>query len=176
MAAGGTIARIGAIAIPALIGLGVIGAIAWVRGTADDIEARLASQRETLARMEAATAQSRRALAAMPADARASLADDFLAGAQDSIVVAGLQNRLRDLAIANAVDLDSANTLPARSAGASTYLGLRLMLRGQLRDIQSVLHAIEAGTPLLFIERVALRVDSWSGRGSERRSSSPASS
>ncbi len=42
-----------------------------------------------------------------------------------------------------------------------TYLGLHLIVRGEIKDIQQVLHVIETGRPLLFVSRASLRLDSW---------------
>ncbi len=137
------------------------GAWTFARAGIADLEASLAGRLEQTARLRSAAEQSRQILAATPNGQEATLAGDFLSGSQDSIIVAELQQRLRALAIANNVEFNSANALPVRDGGNISYLGLRVQVRGQLRDIQSVLHAAEAGSPLLFVERLAMRVDTW---------------
>lgn len=147
--------------------LGVIAGGWFARVSIAEAEASLTNRRATIARLQAAAEESRAVLAAPQADRTAALAGDFLAGAQDPIIVAELQNRVRTLALASQVEFNSANALPPRTAEGIGYLGLRVQLRGQLRDIQAVLHAIETGTPLLFVERAALRVDSWPMKSSD---------
>lgn len=129
-------------------------------GMIGDLQARIATQRETLARLNREIL-IRQAGIGSP-DGRASpFTADFLAGGSESLVVAGLQNRLRELAIAHNVDLNSANNLPLRTESGVTYLGLHLIIRGEIKDIQQVLHVIETGRPLLFVSRAGLRLDSW---------------
>jgi Type II secretion system (T2SS), protein M subtype b len=141
-------------------GLAIAG-IAFARSTVVELEQELRSRLETRAQLRAVVEQSREALAAAPSENATALLDDFLSGTQDPIVVAELQNRLRALAISHNVELNSANALASRDNGNISYLALRIILRGQLRDIQSVLHAIETGSPLLFVDRIAMRVDNW---------------
>lgn len=132
-----------------------------VQGMMRDADDTLQTRRETLARLQAAVDQGRRILDAPGSDSVSAFSADFLSGAQDSVVVAELQNRLRATAINNRVELNSANTLPARAVGTLSYLGLRIIMRGQVADIQQVLHSIETSAPLLFVERVTMRVDNW---------------
>jgi hypothetical protein len=129
-------------------------------GMIGDLQARIVSQRETLARLNSEIAVRQAGIGS--SDGRVSpFTADFFTGGSESLVVAGLQNRLRDLAIARNVDLNSANNLPSRTEGGVTYLGLHLILRGEIKDIQQVLHVIETGRPLLFVSRASLRLDSW---------------
>jgi hypothetical protein len=120
----------------------------------------LNSNRETLARLSRTIAIGQSAISASNQSASPFTAD-FLSGANESLVVAGLQSRLRDLAIQNMVDLNSSNNLPSRSEGGVTYLGLHIVLRGEIKDVQRVLHVIETGKPLLFVSRAIMRMDSW---------------
>ena len=140
-----------------------IAAAVWfpVRAMIAERESLLKTETETLARLRSVIAQSRRVTDPGGAATDQALTADFLSGGQDAVIVAELQSRLRRLAMANSVELNSANTLPSRTIDQLTYLGLRASLRGQLPDIQRILHAIETGAPLLFIERLALRVDTW---------------
>lgn len=84
---------------------------------------------------------------------------DFLPGSEDALMMADLQTRLRTLVVARSSELSSAQVLPPRSIDGLTYLGVRIQLRGQLRDVQAILHTIETATPFLFIERVQLRLE-----------------
>jgi hypothetical protein len=39
------------------------------------------------------------------------------------------------------------------------YLGLRLAIRGEIKSLHQVLHAVETASPLLFVDRLAMRLD-----------------
>jgi hypothetical protein len=88
---------------------------------------------------------------------------DFLSGAEDPIIVAELQTRLSSLIAARAGELNSAQSLQAKAKDGLDYLGLRLQFRAEMKSVQEILHAIETSTPLLFIERAALRLDDRGG-------------
>jgi hypothetical protein len=126
-----------------------------------DRSSELERQLERTARLQGIAELGRQAIDGARTEDSSKLIADFLTGNQDSIIVAELQSRLRALALASNVELNSANALPARTLDGLTYLGLRAVLRGQLEDIQRVLHSTEAGTPLLFVQRANLRVDTW---------------
>lgn len=82
---------------------------------------------------------------------------NFLAGADDTLVIAELQTKLRSLAVSHKAQLNSARTLPAKTVNGLTYIGLKLELRGDLKDIQQIIHGIETTEPFLFIEKLSLR-------------------
>jgi hypothetical protein len=145
-----------------IIAVLLLGAASYLPALAviRDLEARLTSSREMLARLNSEIAVGRSGIS--ESDHSVSpFAADFLPGGNESLVVANLQSRLRDLAIQNNVDLNSANNLPSRTEGSVNYLGLHIVVRGEIKDIQRVLHVIETGRPLLFVSRAAMRMDSW---------------
>ena len=73
--------------------------------------------------------------------------------------MADLQTRLRSLITARNAELSSARALQPKSRDGLEYLGLALQIRAEMKNIQEVLHAIETGVPLLFVERADLRLD-----------------
>ena len=95
---------------------------------------------------------------------------DFLTGPEDSIIVANLQTQLSSLITARNAELNSARALPPKSRDGLEYLGVGLQIRAEMRSIQEVLHAIETGTPLLFVERAALRLDERGAAAGRARS------
>ena len=153
-----------ALLLPAAL---VTGVYLSVTGLLADADRTLSSRIETLARLRNNIDAGQRALNSPVTDPLVEFAGDFLSGSQESIVVAELQNRLRGLAIGNKVELNSAHALPSRSIGAVSYLGLRMVLRGRVPDIQRVLHTIETGVPLLFVERIGMRIDTWPMKSTE---------
>jgi Type II secretion system (T2SS), protein M subtype b len=87
---------------------------------------------------------------------------DFLAGAQDPLIVADLQARLRTMVMSKNAELSSARVLPARTIGQQNYLGLRIQIQGAMGSVQEIIHYVEYGSPILFIDRAVLRADSQS--------------
>jgi hypothetical protein len=138
-----------------------MGGLLFAATFVQDLDSEISGRRTAISRLKRAATANYAALQHDDAADLTSLKSDFLPGAQDAIITAELQNRLRALALSNAVELNSANALPARNVGANSYLGLRLFLRGRVADIQTVLHSIETSSPLLFVERASLRVDPW---------------
>lgn len=86
-------------------------------------------------------------------------AGDFLAGAEDALIMANLQTRLRALVVSRNCEFSSARTLSPKSVDGLTYLGVKIQLKGDLRDVQHIVHGIETAAPFLFIERAHLRLD-----------------
>jgi len=93
---------------------------------------------------------------------------DFLAGVEDAIIVADLQTRLSALTTARRAEVTSARALQPKSAEGLTYLGLRLTIQGEMQSLQQVLYEFESTTPLLFVERAALRLDNRAGGRRDR--------
>jgi len=90
---------------------------------------------------------------------RDSLRRHFLRSGEDNLVLADLQTRLRSLATDKHSELLSARTLPSRSDNDLDHVGLALQVRGELKNIQEILHAIEFGSPYLSIRKATLRLD-----------------
>ena len=158
-----------ATAVAALF-VGVLGTCAMLTaayGMLADRQAQLESLTENLARLKAITELGQQASTASRSEDAAALARDFLVGSQDSIITADLQNRIRALTAANGVEFNSSSTQPPRTIDGITYLGLRVLVRGQVRDLQRVLHTVESESPLLFVSRINMRVDAWPMRSND---------
>jgi general secretion pathway protein M len=87
----------------------------------------------------------------------------FLAGTEDNLILADLQTKIRSIVLAKSAELLSARSLPQRDLEQQAYLGLRLQFRGEMKNIQEILHAIEFGSPFLEVSRLAMRVDERRG-------------
>jgi hypothetical protein len=144
--------------------LGLLAFLLWI-GAVDPIKSRhyesdqaIADGIRLLAGFKSAIAQGRQG----PETGASGLEryrGDFLAGPEDAIILADLQTQLRSRITARNAELTSARTLPPKSRDGLEYLGLGLQIRAEMKNIQAVLHAIETGTPLLFVERADLRLD-----------------
>ena len=145
--------------------LGLFAAILWI-GAVDPIRSRyndndraITAGVRSLAGFTSVVVQGRQTGVEITATDLERYRGDFLAGPEDSIIVANLQTQLSSLITARNAELSSARALPPKSRDGLEYLGLGLQIRAELKSIQQVLHAIETGTPLLFVERATLRLD-----------------
>jgi general secretion pathway protein M len=93
---------------------------------------------------------------------------DFLTGVEDPIIVADLQTRLGALTSARNIEVTSARALPPKHRDGLMYLGLRLSIRGEMNSLHQVLHAVETTSPLLFVDRLAMRLDDRGAGGRDR--------
>jgi general secretion pathway protein M len=151
--------------LAALVGLVWLGAINPIRLRYHENGEALASRAQLLARLRSTIVESRRVSASDDASQLERYRSDFLAGAEDAIIVADLQTRLGSLTTARQAEVTSARALQPKSGEGLVYLGLRLTIRGEMQSLQQVLYAFETITPLLFVERAALRLDDRAAGG-----------
>lgn len=138
-----------------------VAAFAAGRSYLADLDSQIEAQVESATRLQQAAAAARASLAALDAQGSQISSSYFLAGTDVPLIAADLQNRLRALAQANNIEMNSAYVLPVKTSGANQYIGVRVLLRGEIADVQRVLHVVETGAPLLFVERATLRIDTW---------------
>jgi general secretion pathway protein M len=120
-------------------------------------DAQIASQRALLARFAAIAAQQSRVQAAVQQADTQVEHGEFLVGTNEGVIVADLQTRLKAIAEAAGARLRSAQSLPPKTRDDVRYVGARLDVYGPLAAIQRTLHAVEAGTPYLFVDAAAIR-------------------
>ena len=156
--------------------LGLFAAILWI-GAVDPIRSRyndndraITDGVRSLAGFTSVVVQGRQTGVEITATDLERYRGDFLTGPEDSIIVANLQTQLSSLITARNAELNSARALPPKSRDGLEYLGVGLQIRAGMRSIQEVLHAIETGTPLLFVERAALRLDERGAAAGRARS------
>jgi general secretion pathway protein M len=93
----------------------------------------------------------------------------FLAGGNDAVVAAQLQNRIRGLVEQARGELKSTQVLPGEDEGAVRRIAVRGQLTGTLGAVQRVLYALESGSPLLFVDNLSIHADlaeeSYRGQG-----------
>src|SRR5215471_12670987 len=149
----------------ALGALGLLAAVLWIEAIDpikrqyDDNDQAITDRIRLLAGFTSVIARGHQAGPGISAIDFERHRGEFLAGPEDAIIVADLQTRLSALITAHNAELSSARALPAKSRDGLEYLGLGLQIRAEMKNIQEVLHAIETGTPLLFVERADLRLD-----------------
>jgi len=121
-------------------------------------DAKIVSSRTLLARFAAVAGQQRRVeAAAREADAQVENGE-FLVGTNEGVIVADLQTRLKAMAEAGGARLRSVQSLPPKTRDEVRYVGARLDISGPLAAVQRTLHAVEGGTPYLFVDAAVVRV------------------
>jgi hypothetical protein len=155
--------------------LGLLAAAVWAGAVDpiiqryDDNDQALTEGIRSLAGFKSIIVQSRQTGAQTSTSDLDRYREDFLDGPEDAIVVADLQTRLSSLISARNAELSSARALQPKSRDGLDYLGLSLQIRAEMKDIQNILHAIETGTPLLFVETANLRSDERGAAASRAR-------
>ena len=111
--------------LAALIGLIWLGVIDPVRARYHENDEALANGAQLPARLRSTIVEGRRASAGDDVSHLDRYRSDFLAGAEDAIVVADLQTRLSALTTARRAEVASARALQPKSGDGLVYVGLR---------------------------------------------------
>jgi general secretion pathway protein M len=109
---------------------------------------------------EAATgliAQQERLLQAAARRPAQAARDTLIAGDTSGIAGAELQRIVSDLARRNGMALRSANVTPPKREADLTMIGVDVSLQGNTEAVRAFLHAIETGTPILFIDTLSIK-------------------
>lgn len=81
----------------------------------------------------------------------------FIAGANDGVIGANLQTRLKAITEAENARLISIQSLPSITKDKIRFVGVRLETSGTHAVIQRILHAVETGRPYLLVGALNLR-------------------
>lgn len=131
------------------LGLAVLLAIApFVRITA--LEEEIAAARDLVAQQE------RLALAAAGRPTQAGR-DVLVAGDSSGMAAAELQRVISELARRNSLSLRSTQVVPAKREADLTVLAVEVSLQGGTEGLRALLHALETGAPMLFIDALAVK-------------------
>ena len=127
-------------------------------GSYDAAEARLEEARSRLARYrDIAAAADRVERAAALARAERVSSGVFLVGDTDALAAAALQNTIGALAREAGAELRSVQSLPPEEREGLVRVRLKSQLITTTRGLKRLLHALETGRPLLFVDAVKIR-------------------
>lgn len=130
-------------------------AIAPVVAHVNETRLAIEHERRTLGRFEA-LARDDATNDPSTDSARASQQAIFLAGSNDAIRLANLQARISDLAAAANIEITSTREIAPEVRDGVALLGVESAMKATHRDVQTLLAAIEAGTPPLFVRSIKL--------------------
>jgi hypothetical protein len=150
-----------------------VGALALLMLAVAAMLGLAAGPRLWLAAVAEETAENRRLLAVLQAQmARQSAGDSddpgalMLHGETAGIAGAALQRLVNDRVGAAGGQGSSFQLLPPREADGTVRLALGFAMRIDIEGLRDVLHAIETGEPLLFVDDIALRrLENAAGEG-----------
>ena len=135
-----------------------------------------ADQREEVARLEDSLARYRR-IAEQRASREAELAelkrraateDGLLRGANETLMAAAIQNRIKALVDAAHGELKSMQILPPQADGRLRRITVRGQIAMTVETAQRVFHDLESGEPLLFLDNIGIRSREETRRRRER--------
>jgi general secretion pathway protein M len=120
-------------------------------------ESYIADQQALLARFSSVAAEESKVQAISGEIGTQLKRGEFLAGPNEGVISAELQNRLKGMAESTGARLRSIQALPAETKDKIRYLGARLEIFGQLQAIQRTIYTMESGTPYLFVTAAIVR-------------------
>jgi general secretion pathway protein M len=161
-----------ALALAILIG---VLAVAYLGIVQPIVETR-ADQREQLDGLETALSRYRRVSQQRPAreaelaslKQRAAAEDGLLRGANETLMAAAVQNRIKELVASAQGEVKSMQILPAQSDGHLRRITVRGQMAMTVEATQRLFHELEGGEPLLFLDNVNIRSMQESRRRRER--------
>jgi general secretion pathway protein M len=132
-------------------------------------EDRLAEAEATLMRFRTVAAQSddivRQAATLRDVAEREAL---FLPGATEGQASAALQDAIKGAVDAADARADSIQALETSAEGGLTRIAMRVRLTADTKSLQRLLHALEAGRPVVLLDGVDVRARSFRADGQER--------
>lgn len=147
-----------AILLAALIALGAMTVGPWVH--AGWLGQRIVENERTLSALEdqIATAVSAGALANGRSDPRHSYASLLLGGHTAGIAGANLQKMMNDLVLLHGGAAQSFQILPPKEQGGLMRISVRLSISVGTDALREILHKLETGRPLIFVDALTMRV------------------
>ncbi|WP_035656501.1 type II secretion system protein GspM, partial [Bradyrhizobium sp. STM 3809] len=145
-----------------LVNLAVLGLLAWgcvipVAAVFAEREGRIQDQQRLLARLKAVAAQAARIEALASETETQFQSGEFLSGANENVIAADLQTRLKTMLGQAGAQSRAFQSLPGRTVDQIKYSGVRLDFSGPLPAMMRVVHAVESAKPYMFVFSATLR-------------------
>lgn len=140
----------------ALIGGLYYGIVRPILDNYGETQAQIEQMQDTLARYQRAArdlAPRQAELAALKQRPQVG----FLQGANETLVAAQIQNRIKSLTDAAKGELRSTQVLPSQDEGKLRRITVRGQMSTTLSGALGIFHGLESASPLLFLDNVDLR-------------------
>ena len=141
----------------AVLGLLFLGLVLPIDAVFAERDVRIQNQQLVLARLSAMAAQASRVDALASETNSEFQSGEFLTGANENVVAADLQTKLKTIMSSSGAQSRAIQSLPSRTADQIRYSGVRVDLTGPLPAVMRVVHAIESTRPYLFIFGATLK-------------------
>jgi general secretion pathway protein M len=128
------------------------------------LDDQIAEQQTVLRQLKGVAAQEKHVQTLAEAVEKDFQGVEFLHGANDGVVSADLQTRLKELTESTGARVRSLQTLPPRTLGGAHYISTRIEIYGSVQSVRGAVYAIESGRPYLFISGAVLKSSGVSGR------------
>jgi general secretion pathway protein M len=122
-----------------------------------DRDNRISDKRKVLSRLSAIAAQAAN-VQSIASDTSAQMrSGEFLDGANENVISADLQTRLKAITEASGARSRAVQALPVKTNDQVRYGGSRIEIFGPLQSIQRAIYAIESAKPYLFITGATIK-------------------
>jgi general secretion pathway protein M len=119
--------------------------------------ARMAAMGGEMSAVADQIAQQERLLRAAARRPAHAARDMLVAGDTSGLAGAELQRVVTELARRSGLSVRSTTVAPPKREADLAAIGVEVSLQGQMEGLRAFIHAIETGTPILFIETLAIR-------------------
>jgi general secretion pathway protein M len=142
----------------AVLAVIVLGLAMPMRAFFEDRDERISGQLKVLTRLSAIAAQAANVQSIVSDTSAQMRGGEFLAGADENVISADLQTRLKTMTEAAGARSRAVQALPFKISDQIRYSGSRIEIFGSLQSIHRAIHDIESAKPYLFISGAAIKV------------------
>ncbi|MCK1383300.1 type II secretion system protein GspM [Bradyrhizobium sp. 21] len=142
----------------ALALLAVVGLAAVLADQVQNQDDEIAQKQQILSRLEAILAREGEVRAANDRIKTQLTEGDFLKGANEGVIAAELQIRLKNVADRNGARVLTMQGLTLPADDVLRYIGAKISLVGTHQQLQRVIFEMEADKPYLFIRNASLKL------------------
>ena len=158
--------RIAAFALLGLVivcaGLIALGPVVVLhRAQTDEIEAR-SHELTTYRRLASGQAQIEQQLSSL--NQRSVATDYHVKGDSPALASANMQKYLKNIVTRNRAEVISTQIVASDDGEESYRISLKVHLRADIRAAMAILHALESGRPMLFVDELAISARPVRGR------------
>lgn len=141
----------------ALVVLAAFGLVAALADHVEGLDDEIAQKQQVLGRLEAILAREGDVRASSERIKTQLTEGDFLKGANEGVIAAELQIRLKNVAERNGARVLTMQGLTLPADDVLRYIGAKVALVGTHQQLQRAIHEIEADKPYLFIRNASLK-------------------
>jgi hypothetical protein len=128
-----------------------------IGGFFSDRDDRIADRGRVLARLKG-IADQEASIRSVASDSKAELqSGEFLAGANENVISADLQTRVKALTEGAGTRSRAVQAIPVKASDHVRYIGSRIEIVGSIQAIHRAVYAVESARPYLFITAATLR-------------------